>query len=84
MPRPTSKLPPAGPRRAADGLVLFNRFIQTDINPDTFSVSTGFKLSSPAGATLRPGRRSVMFEFPRAGTFVPTGSARISICSMMN
>jgi dihydroorotate dehydrogenase (fumarate) len=36
----------------ADGLVLFNRFMQTDINPDTFTVSTGFKLSSPAEATL--------------------------------
>ncbi len=36
----------------ADGLVLFNRFMQTDINSDTFTVSTGFKLSSPAEATL--------------------------------
>lgn len=42
-PRPTSKLPPAGSRRA-------------------------------------PEDGHVMFEFPRAGTFVPTGSARISIC----
>jgi len=36
----------------ADGLVLFNRFMQTDIDPDTFTISTGFKLSSPAEATL--------------------------------
>jgi dihydroorotate dehydrogenase (fumarate) len=36
----------------ADGLVLFNRFMQADIDPDTFTVSTGFKLSSPAEATL--------------------------------
>jgi len=36
----------------ADGLVLFNRFMQTDIDPDTFTVSTGFKLSSPAEATV--------------------------------
>ena len=36
----------------ADGLVLFNRFMQTDINPGTFTISTGFKLSSPAEATL--------------------------------
>jgi dihydroorotate dehydrogenase (fumarate) len=36
----------------ADGLVLFNRFMQTDIDPGTFTVSTGFKLSSPAEATL--------------------------------
>ena len=36
----------------ADGLVLFNRFMQTDINPQTLTVSAGFKLSSPAEATL--------------------------------
>jgi dihydroorotate dehydrogenase (fumarate) len=35
----------------ADGLVLFNRFMQTDINPDTLTVSTGFQLSRPAEAT---------------------------------
>jgi dihydroorotate dehydrogenase (fumarate) len=39
-------------KAGADGLVLFNRFMQTDINPDTFTISTGFKLSSPAEATL--------------------------------
>ncbi len=39
-------------RAGADGLVLFNRYMQTDINPDTLTVSTGFKLSSPAEATL--------------------------------
>jgi dihydroorotate dehydrogenase (fumarate) len=36
----------------ADGLVLFNRFMQTDVDPQTLTVSTGFKLSSPAEATL--------------------------------
>lgn len=36
----------------ADGLVLFNRFLQTDIDPETFTVSTGFRLSTPAEATL--------------------------------
>jgi dihydroorotate dehydrogenase (fumarate) len=36
----------------ADGLVLFNRFLQTDIDPDTFTVSTGFRLSSPGEASL--------------------------------
>jgi dihydroorotate dehydrogenase (fumarate) len=36
----------------ADGLVLFNRFMQTDINPDTLAISTGLKLSTPAEATL--------------------------------
>lgn len=36
----------------ADGLVLFNRFLQTDIDPETFTVSTGFRLSVPAEAAL--------------------------------
>jgi dihydroorotate dehydrogenase (fumarate) len=36
----------------ADGLVLFNRFLQTDIDPETFTVSTGFRLSSPGEASL--------------------------------
>jgi dihydroorotate dehydrogenase (fumarate) len=39
-------------RAGADGLVLFNRFMQTDIDPTTLTISTGFKLSSPAEATL--------------------------------
>lgn len=36
----------------ADGLVLFNRFMQADIDPETFTVSVGFQLSSPAEAAL--------------------------------
>jgi dihydroorotate dehydrogenase (fumarate) len=36
----------------ADGLVLFNRFLQTDIDPETFTVSRGFRLSDPAEAAL--------------------------------
>jgi dihydroorotate dehydrogenase (fumarate) len=39
-------------KAGADGLVLFNRFMQTDVNPGTFTVSTGFKLSSPAEGAL--------------------------------
>jgi dihydroorotate dehydrogenase (fumarate) len=39
-------------KAGADGLVLFNRFMQTDVDPGTFTVSTGFKLSGPAEATL--------------------------------
>jgi dihydroorotate dehydrogenase (fumarate) len=39
-------------RVGADGLVLFNRFLQTDIDPETFTVSTGFRLSVPAEAAL--------------------------------
>jgi dihydroorotate dehydrogenase (fumarate) len=36
----------------ADGLVLFNRFMQTDIDPETFTVSQGFQLSRPSEAAL--------------------------------
>jgi dihydroorotate dehydrogenase (fumarate) len=36
----------------AAGLVMFNRFLQTDIDPETFTVSSGFRLSSPAEAAL--------------------------------
>ena len=39
-------------KAGADGLVLFNRFMQTDVNPGTFTISTGFKLSSPAEGAL--------------------------------
>jgi dihydroorotate dehydrogenase (fumarate) len=36
----------------ADGLVLFNRFLQPDIDPETLAVSPGEDLSSPAEARL--------------------------------
>jgi dihydroorotate dehydrogenase (fumarate) len=36
----------------ADGLVLFNRFMQPDIDPETLTVSTALELSSPAEARL--------------------------------
>jgi dihydroorotate dehydrogenase (fumarate) len=36
----------------ADGLVLFNRFLQPDIDPDTLSVVPAVSLSSPAEARL--------------------------------
>ena len=36
----------------ADGLVLFNRFMQTGIDPESFTVSSGFRLSSPGEASL--------------------------------
>jgi dihydroorotate dehydrogenase (fumarate) len=39
-------------RVGADGLVLFNRFMQTDIDPETVTVSTGLQLSSPVEAGL--------------------------------
>ena len=39
-------------RAGADGLVLFNRFMQTDIDPETLTVSSGLTLSGPAEAAL--------------------------------
>jgi dihydroorotate dehydrogenase (fumarate) len=36
----------------ADGLVLFNRFLQPDIDPETLAVVAGVGLSSPADARL--------------------------------
>jgi dihydroorotate dehydrogenase (fumarate) len=39
-------------RAGADGLVLFNRFMQTGIDPETLTVSTGLQLSSPVEAGL--------------------------------
>src|SRR6476659_529887 len=36
----------------ADGLVLFNRFLQPDIDPETLAVVPAFGLSSPAEARL--------------------------------
>jgi dihydroorotate dehydrogenase (fumarate) len=39
-------------RAGADGLVLFNRFLQPDIDPETLTVSSQFGLSSPAEARL--------------------------------
>ena len=39
-------------RAGADGLVLFNRFVQPDIDPETMTVTAGFGLSSPSEARL--------------------------------
>ena len=39
-------------RAGADGLVLFNRFLQPDIDPETLTVTSRFGLSSPAEARL--------------------------------
>ncbi len=39
-------------RAGADGLVLFNRFLHPDIDPESLTVTAGFGLSSPAEARL--------------------------------
>ncbi len=39
-------------RAGADGLVLFNRFLHPDIDPERLTTTTGFGLSSPADGRL--------------------------------
>ncbi len=39
-------------RAGADGLVLFNRFLQPDVDPETLTVTTEVSLSSPGEARL--------------------------------
>lgn len=54
----------------ADGLVLFNRFLQPDIDAETLTVSAGFGLSSPAEARL-----------PRAWIALLSGRVRASLAA---
>jgi dihydroorotate dehydrogenase (fumarate) len=61
-----SRLDAAG----ADGLVLFNRFLQPDIDPETLTVTSGFGLSSPAEARL-----------PRAWIALLAGRVRASLAA---
>jgi dihydroorotate dehydrogenase (fumarate) len=39
-------------RAGANGLVLFNRFLQPDVDPEALAVTTGVTLSSPAEARV--------------------------------
>jgi dihydroorotate dehydrogenase (fumarate) len=54
----------------ADGLVLFNRFLQPDIDPESLTVAPGFGLSSPAEARL-----------PRAWIALLAGRVRASLAA---
>jgi dihydroorotate dehydrogenase (fumarate) len=54
----------------ADGLVLFNRFLQPDIDPERLTVTSGFGLSSPAEARL-----------PRAWIALLAGRVRASLAA---
>src|SRR5215469_2952402 len=54
----------------ADGLVLFNRFLQPDIDPDTLTVTAGFEVSHPAEARL-----------PRAWIALLAGRLRASLAA---
>jgi dihydroorotate dehydrogenase (fumarate) len=57
-------------RSGADGLVLFNRFLQPDIDPETMTVTARFGLSSPAEARL-----------PRVWIAVLAGRVRASLAA---
>jgi dihydroorotate dehydrogenase (fumarate) len=57
-------------RAGADGLVLFNRFLQPDIDPETLIVSSPFGLSSPAEGRL-----------PRAWIALLAGRVRASLAA---
>lgn len=57
-------------RAGADGLVLFNRFLQPDIDPETLTVTAGFGLSRPAEARL-----------PRAWIALLAGRVRCSLAA---
>jgi dihydroorotate dehydrogenase (fumarate) len=57
-------------RAGADGLVLFNRFLQPDIDPETLTVTSRFGLSSPAEARL-----------PRAWIALLAGRVRASLAA---
>ena len=52
----------------ADGLVLFNRFLQPDIDPETLAVLPGVDLSSPAEARLPRTWISLLRGQVRAGS----------------
>jgi dihydroorotate dehydrogenase (fumarate) len=57
-------------RAGADGLVLFNRFMQPDIDPESLGVTAGFGLSSPAEGRL-----------PRAWIALLAGRLRASLAA---
>ena len=57
----------------ADGLVLFNRFLQPDIDPETLSVLPAVDLSSPAEARLPRTWISLLRRRVRASLAATTG-----------
>jgi dihydroorotate dehydrogenase (fumarate) len=59
----------------ADGLVLFNRFLQPDIDPETLAVTAGFGLSSPAEARLPRTWIALLARRLRASLGATTGVA---------
>jgi len=57
----------------ADGLVLFNRFLQPDIDPETLAVLPAVDLSSPAEARLPRTWISLLRKHLRASLAATTG-----------
>jgi len=57
----------------ADGLVLFNRFLQPDIDPETLAVRPDVYLSSPAEARLPRTWISILRQHLRASLAATTG-----------
>ena len=57
----------------ADGLVLFNRFLQPDIDPETLTVVPAVDLSSPAEARLPRTWISILCQRVRASLAATTG-----------
>ncbi len=57
----------------ADGLVLFNRFLQPDIDPETLAVRPAVYLSSPAEARLPQTWISLLRKYLRASLAATTG-----------
>ncbi len=60
-------------RAGADGLVLFNRFLQPDVDADTLQVTTGIDLSSPAEARLARTWVAILHHRVRASLAATTG-----------
>jgi dihydroorotate dehydrogenase (fumarate) len=60
-------------RAGADGLVLFNRFMQPDIDPESLGVTAGFGLSSPAEARLPRAWIALLADRVKASLAASTG-----------
>jgi dihydroorotate dehydrogenase (fumarate) len=60
-------------RAGADGLVLFNRFLQPDIDPETLTVTVQFGLSSPAEGRLPRAWIALLARRVRASLAATTG-----------
>jgi dihydroorotate dehydrogenase (fumarate) len=60
----------------ADGLVLFNRFLQPDIDPETLTAVSGLDLSSPAEARLPRTWIAILHSQVQASLAATTGVDR--------